>query len=641
MNKNTNSFIRGILPNLSVLLLFAIISISSAFADNKLRIDNFSINPGGQKVVPVILENSDPMTSFQFDITLPEGLSCQGYKTNQNRLDRDQHSVQLTQLSGTKWRVVILTVNDANIMGNSGDLLYLTIKATDYKTKGNIVLDRIFGTNVNAGKFNVPTFTAEVSPHIGSLVVANKAFSMKPDSSLTKIDVELNNDTTIYGMQLDVALPKGLSIETKSNGYYKFEYGDRIPQDATITAGKQADGKVRILIAALSHNMFNGRSGSVFSFYVKGDKDLSDTSKITFSNVVVSGPNDVAYDIDEVPTVVITNYYGTEYAPVLAQIDTIAKLFTDTIARINTDFAGIKEQKAIVDAETEISKSIEAVRGSLLTSYNKNSVATDKANILAACENVKVSIGKLFTDARMASDLFDSTSVASQIDTVAQVYAKALDKVSADYPNIKAQEAIVKAEAAIAKNIVDLRDSVSVSYKNGTIAVDKEKILTACDDAKAVVAKFVEDARKAFVKLKIQYGLVTSQIDAVEKSYNAAVEKINTEYASIKDRDVIINAESKIAKELLNMRDSAKTAYDKGIVEEKKAGIQDSCDVTKADIAALLNIAATVGISNVSADDEVIVGIYTVSGIKVSTPVKGQVNIFKYKDGKVKSVYVK
>jgi hypothetical protein len=188
---------------------------------------------------------------------------------------------------------------------------------------------------------------------------------------------------------------------------------------------------------------------------------------------------------------------------------------------------------------------------------------------------------------------------------------------------------------------VDLRDSVSVSYRRGTIAVDKEKMLAACDDAKAVVAKFLEDARKAFVKLKIQYGLVTSQIDVVEKSYNAAVEKINTEFTSIKDRDVIVNAESKIAKELLSMRDSAKTAYDKGDVEGKKAGIQDSCDVTNANIAALLKLAATVGISNVSAEDEVVVGIYTVSGVKVSTPVRGQVNIIKYKDGKVKSVYVK
>ena len=89
------------------------------------------------------------------------------------------------------------------------------------------------------------------------------------------------------------------------------------------------------------------------------------------------------------------------------------------------------------------------------------------------------------------------------------------------------------------------------------------------------------------------------------------------------------------------MRDSAKTAYDKGDVEGKKAGIQDSCDVTKANIAALLNLAATVGISNVSGDDEVVVGIYTASGIEVSAPVKGQVNIIRYKDGKVKSVYVK
>jgi predicted RNA-binding protein YlqC (UPF0109 family) len=323
------------------------------------------------------------------------------------------------------------------------------------------------------------------------------------------------------------------------------------------------------------------------------------------------------------------------------QIDTVAQVYAKVLDKVSTDYPNIKAQEAIVSAEAAIAKSIVDLRDSVSVSYRKGTIGVDKANILEACLNVKVSIGKLFIEARKASDLLDSTSVGLQIDTVAQVYAKALDKVSTDYPNIKAQEAIVSAEAAIAKSIVDLRDSVSVSYRKGTIAVDKEKMLAACDDAKAVVAKFLEDARKAFVKLKIQYGLVTSQIDVVEKSYNAAVEKINTEFTSIKDRDVIVNAESKIAKELLSMRDSAKTAYDKGDVEGKKAGIQDSCDVTNANIAALLKLAATVGISNVSAEDEVVVGIYTVSGVKVSTPVRGQVNIIKYKDGKVKSVYVK
>ena len=36
-----------------------------------------------------------------------------------------------------------------------------------------------------------------------------------------------------------------------------------------------------------------------------------------------------------------------------------------------------------------------------------------------------------------------------------------------------------------------------------------------------------------------------------------------------------------------------------------------------------------------------LLGIYTVSGKRVATPLKGQVNIFKYSDGAVKKFYMK
>ena len=39
--------------------------------------------------------------------------------------------------------------------------------------------------------------------------------------------------------------------------------------------------------------------------------------------------------------------------------------------------------------------------------------------------------------------------------------------------------------------------------------------------------------------------------------------------------------------------------------------------------------------------DNKIVGIYTISGTKVHTPTKGQINIFKFADGSVKKCFVK
>lgn len=54
-------------------VLFALVAfVAGAKADNKLIIDDFDIIPGETKTISVALDNTDKISSLQFDIDLPE-----------------------------------------------------------------------------------------------------------------------------------------------------------------------------------------------------------------------------------------------------------------------------------------------------------------------------------------------------------------------------------------------------------------------------------------------------------------------------------------------------------------------------------------------------------------------------------------
>src|SRR5574344_226430 len=168
MNRNTSSIISGLTLKFSLMLLFAFISITNASADNKLSIDNFSIKPGDTKEVAVNLDNSDAMTSLQMDVQLPSGLTCTAVTLNPDRLDLNEQTIDLTpQATAGLYIVTILSRNQTNFVGNSGALVYLTIKAdADFKDKGTITILKAIGSDIKPVKFLIPSFTAEVSPEV-------------------------------------------------------------------------------------------------------------------------------------------------------------------------------------------------------------------------------------------------------------------------------------------------------------------------------------------------------------------------------------------------------------------------------------------------------------------------------------------
>ena len=64
---------------ISFMFVALVAAFQSAKADNKMYIEDFSVIPGNEVTANVILENTDPVSSLEFDFTLPKGLHFKNY----------------------------------------------------------------------------------------------------------------------------------------------------------------------------------------------------------------------------------------------------------------------------------------------------------------------------------------------------------------------------------------------------------------------------------------------------------------------------------------------------------------------------------------------------------------------------------
>ena len=504
MYKNKYTFMRGLTSKISLVLLFSLMGILNAVAENTLKIDNFSIKPGETKIVAVNLNNTDKITSLQADFTLPDGLTCSlDLTTNTDRIDREEQTASLTQQqTSNTFRLVILahSIDSNPIMGNSGTIVYLKITAANgYNVKRIIKVTKVYGSDAESNKLPMADSNTEVTPQVATIATTGN-FSIKPDSTFKKVDVILNNDVDIYGLQVDVTLPAGISIENKANSTrYKFIYADRLPSDATVNATNLGNGKVRLILSALSHAPIKDNSGVIFSFNVKADKDLAEVSNIIFDNVTVSDLNDVAYEVGQTNNVKITNTYLAQYVPLKAKFDALKDAYEVAGTKIAKDYADVVKDSAIVAQGHKIELSISAAKTAIEGSYTKDNLTNDSASILSNIKQVQSAVDKWVTDAAATEKVFVDTKVTKANEAantkltaaIAAVQVKldaAKTKIAADYKNVA--DKFVTVEDSIQKVITLKKDSVKAKYD--AVELTAESTVNTAD-IEAAITKLIAD----------------------------------------------------------------------------------------------------------------------------------------------------
>ncbi|WP_298454252.1 hypothetical protein [uncultured Prevotella sp.] len=555
--------------------LMAVGSFACALADNKVTIESFNIKPGEEKTVAVCLDNSDRITALQMDIALPDGIVyvANSLTRDEVRLDRDYHSLFMSTLSDGNLRLLIVPSDTVSIFGDSGAVAYFKVKAENSFVKaGKIDFTNILGSSHEKGEdgytksFPMADFSADVAPYVGKLYTAADTLAIKTDGTSKKVSLVLDNFINVRGMQALITLPQGLSFEVKDNGKPKFEYGSRLPQNATISSNMTSDGKLKIAVAGMTTENFAGTTGEVLAFYVKADETLALKSELVINDVIVSNENGNAFGLYDEVKLSVTNSYLAHYTPAKALVDSLRNLYNEAVDSIAANAANVKDNEDILAAEAAIVAKIDSLQKVVDDSYANETLAEGLADVQAGADDIATSIKALVENALAAQAGKEAVNeeaykrLTAQITSLQTELDAAKETINTECKDVASQ--FTEVINSIQTRITEISDSVKTAYE--AVELTSESTIDSLS-VKASIAQLLVDAKAAQAVVtanEAAYNRLTAEIASLQLELDAAKETINTECKDVASQftEVIDSIQSRITE----ISDSIKTAYEAG-----------------------------------------------------------------------------
>ena len=555
--------------------LMAVGSFACALADNKVTIESFNIKPGEEKTVAVCLDNSDRITALQMDIALPDGVVYvdNSLTRDEVRLDRDYHSLFMSTLSDGNLRLLIVPSDTVSIFGDSGAVAYFKVKAENSFVKaGEIDFTNILGSSHEKGEdgytksFPMADFSADVAPYVGKLYTAADTLAIKTDGTSKKVSLVLDNFINVRGMQALITLPQGLSFEVKDNGKPKFEYGSRLPQNATISSNMTDDGKLKIAVAGMTTENFAGTTGEVLAFYVKADETLALKSELVINDVIVSNENGNAFGLYDEVKLSVTNSYLAHYTPAKALVDSLRNLYNEAVDSIAANAANVKDNEDILAAEAAIVAKIDSLQKVVDDSYANETLVEGLADVQAGADDIATSIKALVENALAAQAGKEAVNeeaykrLTAQITSLQTELDAAKETINTECKDVASQ--FTEVIDSIQTRITAISDSVKTAYE--AVELTSESTIDSLS-VKASIAQLLVDAKAAQAVVtanEAAYNRLTAEIASLQLELDAAKETINTECKDVASQftEVIDSIQSRITE----ISDSIKTAYEAG-----------------------------------------------------------------------------
>ena len=555
--------------------LMAVGSFACALADNKVTIESFNIKPGEEKTVAVCLDNSDRITALQMDIALPDGIVyvANSLTRDEVRLDRDYHSLFMSTLSDGNLRLLIVPSDTVSIFGDSGAVAYFKVKAENSFVKaGKIDFTNILGSSHEKGEdgytksFPMADFSADVAPYVGKLYTAADTLAIKTDGTSKKVSLVLDNFINVRGMQALITLPQGLSFEVKDNGKPKFEYGSRLPQNATISSNMTSDGKLKIAVAGMTTENFAGTTGEVLAFYVKADETLALKSDLVINDVIVSNENGNAFGLYDEVKLSVTNSYLAHYTPAKALVDSLRNLYNEAVDSIAANAANVKDNEDILAAEAAIVAKIDSLQKVVDDSYANETLAEGLADVQAGADDIATSIKALVENALAAQGNKEAVNeeaykrLTAQITSLQTELDAAKETINTECKDVASQ--FTEVIDSIQTRITAISDSVKTAYE--AVELTSESTIDSLS-VKASIAQLLVDAKAAQAVVtanEAAYNRLTAEIASLQTELDAAEETINTECKDVASQftEVVDSIQTRITE----ISDSVKAAYEVG-----------------------------------------------------------------------------
>ena len=515
MTKNTNTSMRRFAAKCLWIWGMVMAFVASAEAENKVTIDNFNIKVDEEKTISVYLENSDPMVGLQMDFKLPKGLDFvpNSVQRDEVRLSRSSHSIYMNEVQssadelaeGIKTvRLLIQPNGVCNIAGDRGAVAYFKVRANENMVEtSEIVLDNIVGSSSefeesgNIKGYHLDSYTAHVSPNVGFFYLTEDSICVKNDGSVKKVSLGLRNYTSVRGMEAVLSLPEGLSLDTEANGVPKFEYGERLPQNLSISSSILEDGRTKLVLSGLTSETLKGDTGVVFSFFVKASETFQEVAELSLDEIILSDNAGHGINMEGKLVMKVINSFIAYYTPANDSIQGLRTRYEAAVEKINTEAANVKDSAIVVNAVQEVAVRIEDLQKSVNEAYANETLATIYDEVLAPVVEIDTAIVDMV---EMVLDYQQKVTANEEAYTrltadIAAVQAKldaAKTTIETDYAEVAEQ--FTADIAALQEDIDSISNEVKDLYDEVKLTAESQIDATAIE---AGIEKVLADAKKA------------------------------------------------------------------------------------------------------------------------------------------------
>lgn len=343
--------------------MFLIIGCVSSFAANVLKLagaggTDVQIIPGEENLLEVVLDNDVPVTSLQFDVTLPDGLTFveNSQKKVTARVTRSSHQLLAVKQPTGAYRFGLLgsgsTMENSVIKGNSGAIITFLVKADiDYMGDKIIKVTNVIGSNgTNLEQQRVDMKDQNIAANVcaADAGLAAEAITLTPGKSGI-VNVTLANHMPLVGLQATVTLPEGVHFVEGKDGEF-VDYTNRLTDNISAWLDPVASkpNTYQLLISSLTNDEFEGTEGVLFGLNVAADKTFQ-KGNVVISDIKVSTVRGNAYPVKDNLTCALTQFTDPTGDGVW-DVDDVNAIYNVMLNGVENSFADV-DHNGVVDVD--------------------------------------------------------------------------------------------------------------------------------------------------------------------------------------------------------------------------------------------------------------------------------------------------
>lgn len=307
----------------------------------------------------------------------------------------------------------------------------------------------------------------------------------------------MRNYTSVRGMEAVLSLPEGLSLDTEANGAPKFEYGERLPQNLSISSSILEDGRTKLVLSGLTSDTLKGDTGVVFSFFVKASETFQEVAELSLDEIILSDNAGHGINMEGKLVMEVINSFIAYYTPANDSIQGLRTRYEAAVEKINTEAADVKDSAVVVNAVQEVATRIDDLQKSVDEAYANETLPVIYDEVLAPVVSIDTAIVKMVDDALalQAAKVANDEAFVRLTEEIGALQAKldaAKTTIETDYAEVAG---LFTADiAALQEDIDSISNEVKGLYEEVKLTAESQIDATAIE---AGIEKVLADAEEA------------------------------------------------------------------------------------------------------------------------------------------------